>query len=62
MLKVLLVVAVIAFVVWLLVRLILRRIGDGGDGGSSRPRVIGPDDDPDFLRDIDRRRRDPEDD
>lgn len=58
----LLVVAVIAFVVWLLVRLILRRIGDGGDGGASRPRVIGPDDDPDFLRDIDRRRRDPEDD
>ncbi len=58
----LLVVAVIAFVVWLLVRLILRRIGDGGDGGVSRPRVIGPDDDPDFLRDIDRRRRDPEDD
>ena len=62
MLKVLLVVAVIAFVVWLLVRLILGRIGDGGDGGASRPRVIGPDDDPDFLRDIDRRRRDPEDD
>ena len=62
MLKVLLVVAVIAFVVWLLVRLILKRIGDAGDGGTSRPRVIGPDDDPDFLRDIDRRRRDPEDD
>ncbi len=58
----LLVVAVIAFVVWLLVRLVLKRIGDGGDGGTSRPRVIGPDDDPDFLRDIDRRRRDPEDD
>ncbi|MDR7255737.1 hypothetical protein J2X46_004754 [Nocardioides sp. BE266] len=62
MLKVLLVVAVIAFVVWVLVRVALRRIGDGDDGGSSRPRVIGPDDDPDFLRGLDRRRRDPEDD
>ena len=25
------------------------------------PRVIGPDDDPDFLRDLDRKRRHPED-
>ncbi|WP_374454642.1 hypothetical protein [Nocardioides sp.] len=62
MLKVLLVVAVIAFVVWVLVKVALRRIGGGGDGPSSRPRVIGPDDDPDFLRGLDRRRRDPEDD
>jgi len=62
MLKVLLVVALIAVVVWVLVRMLLRRIGDGGGGQGSRPRVIGPDDDPDFLRDIDRRRRDPEDD
>ena len=59
MLKVLLVVAAIAVVVWVLVRLTLRRI-DGG-GGSSRPRVIGPDDDPDFLRGLDRPRK-PEDD
>jgi hypothetical protein len=58
MLKVLLVVAAIAFVVWVLVRLTLRRL-DGG--GGSRPRVIGPDDDPDFLRGLDRP-RDPEDD
>lgn len=62
MLKVLLVVAVIAFVVWVLVRAALRRIGEEGDGPASRPRVIGPDDDPDFLRGLDRRRRDPEDD
>ena len=55
----LLVVAAIAVVVWLLVKLMLRRL-DGG--GTSRPRVLGPDDDPDFLRGLDRRRRDPEDD
>lgn len=59
MLKVLLIVAAIAFVVWVLVKLTLRRL-DGG-GGSSRPRVIGPDDDPDFLRGLDRPRK-PEDD
>ena len=58
MLKVLLVVASIAVVVWFFVRLTLRRL-DGG--GSSRPRVIGPDDDPDFLRGLDRPRK-PEDD
>ena len=57
MLKVLLVVALIAVVVWFLVRLTLRRL-DGG--GPSRPRVIGPDDDPDFLRGLDRPRK-PED-
>lgn len=58
MLKVLLVVAVIAVVVWFLVRLALKRL-DGGT--ASRPRVIGPDDDPDFLNGLDRP-RDPEDD
>jgi hypothetical protein len=58
MLKVLLVVAAIAVVVWFLVRLTLRRL----DGGATpRPRVIGPDDDPDFLRGLDRP-RDPDDD
>ena len=59
MLKVLLVVAVIAVVVWVLVRFALRRL-DGG-GCTSRPRVIGPDDDPDFLRGLDRPRK-PDDD
>ena len=48
-----LVVAVIAFVVWALVKLMLRRL-DGG-GGGSRPRTLGPDDDPDFLRGLDRK-------
>jgi hypothetical protein len=60
MLKVLLVVAAIAFVVWVLVKMTLRRL-DGGGGGTSRPRVIGPDDDPDFLRGLGRPRK-PEDD
>jgi hypothetical protein len=54
MLKVLLVVAVIAFVVWTLVRLSLKRL-EGGSGGS-QSRVVGPDDDPDFLRGLDRRK------
>jgi hypothetical protein len=55
---VLLVVAVIAVLVWVLVRMALKRL-DGG--GSSRPRVMGPDDDPDFLRGLGRPRK-PEDD
>ena len=54
MLKVLLVVAMIAVAVWFLVRLSLRRL-DGGT--TSRPRVIGPDDDPDFLRGLNRPRK-----
>ena len=49
----LLVVAAIAFVVWVLVKLMLRRL----DGGGSRPRTLGPDDDPDFLRGLDRPRK-----
>ena len=58
MLKILLIVVVIGFVVWALVRLVVsRQLG----GGTSRPRVIGPDDDPDFLRGLDRPRK-PEDD
>ena len=54
MLKVLLVVAAIAFVVWVLVKLTIRRLD--GPGGS-RPRVIGPDDDPDFLWDLNKKNR-----
>ena len=57
MLKVVLIVALIAVVVWALVRLGLKRLGDGP---SSRPRIIGPDDDPDFLRGLDPP-RDPDD-
>lgn len=48
MLKVLLVVALITVAVWLLVRLIDQRVS------RPSPRVVGPDDDPDFLRGLDR--------
>jgi hypothetical protein len=52
---VLLVVAAIAVVVWVLVKLMLRRLDGGSGGGGSRPRTLGPDDDPDFLRGLDRK-------
>lgn len=56
MLKVILAVVAIALVVWVVVRVLERR----RLGGTSQPRVIAPDDDPDFLRGLDRRH--PEDD
>lgn len=64
MLKVLLVVIVFAAVTYAVIRMIERR------GGKPRvrrraprpePRPLGPDDDEDFLRDLDRKRRHPED-
>ena len=71
--KLLLVVIVFAAAVYLLVRLLQERGlpgtsgGSGGSGGlrgrpkkprpSGPPPVLGPDDDPDFLREIDRKRR-----
>ena len=65
MLKVLLVVVLFAVATYCLIRVIERR-------GVARPvrrrpeprpeqRPLGPDDDEDFLRDLDRRRRHPED-
>ena len=64
MLKVLLVVVLFAVATYLLIRVIERR-------GVARPvrrqaprppqRPVAPDDDEDFLRDLDRRRRHPED-
>ena len=60
----LLIVAVIALVVWCVVRLVLGPSSLGG-GESSPPRVIGPDDDPDFLRGLGRAKErpvDPDDD
>ena len=62
MLKLLLFVILIAIVVYLTVRTIQRRgIGPAPRRPSSPPRVLGPDDDPDFLRDLDRKRKHPED-
>ena len=62
--KFLLFVILIAVVVYLVARAIQRR----GIAPTPRPkpkrqpppRVIGPDDDPDFLRDLDRKRKHPE--
>ena len=56
-------VILIAIAVYLTVRVIQRR----GVAPAPRrpkappPRVMGPDDDPDFLRDLDRKRKHPED-
>ena len=70
MLKFLLLVALFAVATYLVVRLLQQRGSGGGGGGTPRPRprrpappprVIGPDDDEDFLRDLDRKRLNPED-
>jgi hypothetical protein len=65
-LKLLLVVAVFALVTYAMFRLLERRSGSGSaptaGGGPSRsrgtaPRPVAPDDDEDFLRWLDRKRR-----
>ena len=66
MLKVLLVVLLFAALTYGLIRVIERRGVAGrprGRRSSPRPepRVTGPDDDPDFLRDLDKKRREPPD-
>ena len=65
MLKFLLVVIVIAVAVYLTTRAIQRRgIAPTPRARPKRPeppRFVGPDDDPDFLRDLDRKRKHPED-
>ena len=54
MLKLLVLLVLIAVAIWLLARVIIRRgILDPRDDGPPH----GPDDDPDFLRTLDRRRR-----
>lgn len=65
MLKLLIVVVLIAVAVYMTTRALERR----GLAAAPRPRpqrrqpprIIAPDDDPDFLRDLDRKRRHPED-
>ena len=57
--KILLVLALVAVAIYLVIRVIERRGISVRNPGPSRPepRVTGPDDDPDFLRDLERRRR-----
>lgn len=66
MLKVLLVVALFAVATYLLVRVIERRgVARPSGPRQTRPRPqarpVAPDDDEDFLRDLDRKRKHPED-
>lgn len=63
MLKLLLVVILVAVAVYLVVRAIERRgIAPAPRRRSAPPPgPLGPDDDPDFLRDLERKRRHPED-
>ena len=61
-----LVVILMAVAVYMTVRLIQRRgimppAQRKSSPGKSAPRPVSPDDDPDFLRDLDRKRRHPED-
>lgn len=53
--KILLLVLLIGAVIYLVVRLVeRRRVGPRPKPQRSDPRVTGPDDDPDFLRGLDR--------
>ena len=65
MLKFLLVVILIAIAVYLATRALQRRgITPPAKPRLRRaepPRIVGPDDDPDFLRDLDRKRKHPDD-
>jgi len=64
-LKFLLVVILVAIAVYLATRSLQGRGGASlprpRPRRSEPPRVLGPDDDPDFLRDLDRKRKHPED-
>ena len=60
MLKFLLLVILVAVAVYYTVRVIQRR-GVLPPKHHAPPRPFGPDDDPDFLRDLDRKRRHPKD-
>ena len=63
MLRFLLVVILLAIAVYFTVRAIQRRGIAPTPRRQPKPprRVVGPDDDPDFLRDLDRKRKHPED-
>ncbi len=58
MLRLLLFLALLAAVVYAVFWLIERRSRGGGSGGRAVPRgPVGPDDDEDFLRELERKRR-----
>lgn len=69
MLKFLLVIAIFALATYLTVRMLERRAGNSKRPAAGRPRPqprprpkpVAPDDDEDFLRDLDRKRKHPED-
>lgn len=64
MFKFLLVIALFALATYLLVRVIQRRgvlPSTQRPAPRPRPRMVAPDDDEDFLRDLERKRRHPED-
>lgn len=61
MLKFLLLVILVAVAVYLTVRVIQRRGVLPKHHHQPPPRPFGPDDDPDFLRDLDRKRKHPKD-
>ena len=63
MLKVLVVVALLALTIYLVVRAIQGRGAIRPRKPQRRPpaRPVAPDDDPDFLRDLDRKRKHPDD-
>ena len=50
-------VALLAVVIYAVVRMLLARGGGPGRTPAKPTRPIAPDDDPEFLRDLDRRRR-----
>jgi hypothetical protein len=58
--KFFLVVVLIAVAIYLIVRVIQRR-GIMPPPKQAPPRTLGPDDDPDFLRDLDKKKKHPED-
>jgi hypothetical protein len=62
-LKFLLVVILLAIAVYLTVRVIQRRglLGNDRDRDHTPPRPYGPDDDDEFLRELERRRKHPRD-
>jgi hypothetical protein len=73
-LRFLFVLVLLAVAIYLLVRVFQERSAAGGTGRGlgaprrpqgprrpQRPRIVAPDDDEDFLRDLDRKRRNPED-